>query len=182
MKLPSSSAVSLVVCLVVSSLTGTGCTSTDDTDLLDPSKSGLEGKWTYVALNGHSATYTGCTGDATILEGVSFADAFAVVPICTVSGEFDVVQAGESFTVVAHTVTCSDGSTGSAAGEGVFSADSLSGGWETGSDGGVNASQSFTGTAVGELLEIFESERTFSGSLQGSCGISPPLNAVITVG
>ena len=171
----------LAACLVLSSLMGTGCTSSDDSGVLNPSKNGLQGTWSYIILNGNEATYTDCTGDAAVLEGVSFAEAAAVVPICLVSSVFDVVQAEESFTVVAHEVTCSDGSTGSAFGEGAIIDGALSGEWETTSGGGVVASQSFTGEAIGNTLEVRESERVFSGSLQGSCEISPDLTVLISV-
>ena len=66
-------------------------------------------------------------------------------------------------------------------GAGVFGDSSLAGQWESQSSGGVIAIQSFTGTTTGDLIELLETSRTFAGTFEGSCDLSPPLSVTVTV-
>ena len=158
-----------------------GCAHLDDDDLLDPSGSGLQGNWEYLVNNAYESSFTGCTGDAAILEGLTFVDGMAAAPICIHSVYFEVLQDGDEFTVLPYSVACSDGSTASMTGVGSVSGATLSGEWRSTSDQGVDATQSFSGSLRGDVIEILETTRTFSGSFQGTCDLSPALSAIAEV-
>lgn len=179
MTLPSTKRLCLVALVSLSALAG--CASTDIGNELGAGAGGVEGNWGYVITNASSATFTGCTGQAAVLEGVSYSAAAAIAPICGVAVEFDVTQADSDFQVVPHSVTCSDGSTASVAGLGQLIAAEVAGQWETASDQGVNAVQVFSGVVTGNLIRIIESRRTFSGAFDGACDLSPSLEATVYV-
>ena len=158
-----------------------GCSALND-DTLDPSGGGLEGSWAYLATNAYDAVFTGCTGDAAVLEGLSFVEGMEVAPICAVAGSFDVVQDGDEFAVVPFDVICSDGWSGTIAGGGSHSGTTLAGSWESTSGSGVTGVQSFSGSITGgNVAEILENRRTFSGGFEGSCDLSPPLRATVRI-
>jgi len=169
-------AATIFLCLLF-----TACASSNDGDVIDPAKSGLNGTWHYVVTNAFDATFSGCSGDATVLEGQTFHDGLALAPICRTAVTFDVHQVGEAFQVPAYQVTCSDGASGSLSGFGQIVDPELGGQWDSASDTGVTATQTFSGTIVGDTIEVRESHRTFSGTFQGACDFSPELTAVVTV-
>jgi hypothetical protein len=164
-----------VLCLVLA-----GCAGSNDADVVDPLKTDISGTWSYLATNGHEATFVGCSGDATILEGLTFAGAMSQVSICIVPGSMQVVQSGETFAVLPRSVTCSDGSEAMLSGEGVFSGATVVGEWNSVSDGEVVSTQVYSGSTSGETISILESTRVFSGSFAGACDLSPPLAATLS--
>ena len=142
----------------------------------------LDGNWEYFVTNAYGATFENCTGDAAVLEGYTFSEASAFAPMCVLAVKFKVDQLDDSFQVVPHGVTCSDGASASVTGTGLQVNDSdIVGQWESASSSGVNASQVFSGSVVGDTISIVETARTFTGSFDGSCDLSPPLKAAITV-
>ena len=158
-----------------------GCASLNNDNLTNPLDAGLSGTWAYVVNNGYTSRYAGCTGDAQILEGLTFVDGMAVAPICLVSVYFEVLQEGSAFAVVPHTVDCSDGSSAVMSGIGTADETSLGGEWLSESEQGVVAAQEFSGSMTGSTILISETGRTFSGTFQGSCQLSPALRATIQV-
>ena len=158
-----------------------GCAGTNDGDRLDPSKSGLQGTWEYLVLNTYDARFTGCTGDAGVLEGVTLYEGMALAPICQTAVQFPVNQVGSAFDAPPHQVTCSLGAQASVSGFGQIVEPDLGGQWESVSDQGVTTTQEFTGVIVGSTIELSETRRTFVGDFQGSCDFSPPLDVVVTV-
>jgi hypothetical protein len=169
-------AATIFLCLLF-----TACAGSNDGDVIDPAKSGLNGTWTYLVTNAFDATFSGCTGDAAVLEGETFHDGLALAPICRTSITFDVSQVGEVFQVPAYQVTCTDGASGSMSGFGQIVGPQVGGQWDSASDTGVTATQIFTGTIVGDTIQVRESRRTFSGTFQGACDFSPELMAEVTV-
>ena len=169
-------AATLLICFLL-----TACAGSNDGDVIDPAKSGLNGTWHYVVTNAFDATFSGCTGDAAVLEGETFHDGLALAPICRTAVTFDVNQVGETFQVPAYQVTCSDGASGSLSGFGQIADPDVGGQWDSASDSGVTATQIFSGTIAGDTIEVRESRRTFSGTFQGACDFSPELTAVVTV-
>jgi len=158
-----------------------GCAGTNEGDTLDPSKSGLQGTWEYLVLNTYDATFTGCSGDATLLEGVTLYEGLALAPICQTAVQFPVNQAGSAFDAPPHQVTCSDGAQASVSGFGQIADPDLGGQWESVSDQGVTTIQVFSGVIAGSTIELSETRRTFAGNFQGSCDFSPPLDVIVTV-
>ncbi len=45
-----------------------GCAGMNDGEALDPTTTSLQGTWEYLVINAYEAEFTGCTGDATVLE------------------------------------------------------------------------------------------------------------------
>jgi hypothetical protein len=158
-----------------------GCAGSNDGDVLDPSKNGLQGTWEYLVTNAFDARFTNCTGDAAVLEGATLYEGLSLAPICMVAVSFTANQTGDAFDVPPHTVTCSDGATASASGSGQVTDPDVGGQWESLSNQGVEAIQVFTGVISGNTIELSESSRTFSGTFQGSCEFSPALTAIVTV-
>jgi hypothetical protein len=135
-----------------------------------------------MVTNAYGAKFEDCTGDAAVLEGYVFAEALALAPMCLLAVKFHVDQVGDSFEVVPHGVDCSDGSTASATGSGLqVGGTDVMGEWTSVSSGGVSSSQSFSGSVMGNTIAMVETARAFSGSFEGSCTLSPPLKASITV-
>lgn len=149
--------------------------------MLDPEKGGLEGTWDYLVTNAFEATFTGCTGDATVLEGATLYEGLSLAPICLTAVTFDVNQTGDEFLLPPHQVTCSDGASAVMTGFGLIDDPDIGGQWESVSDQGVAAVQLFTGVIVGNTIELTESSRSFTGVFQGDCDFSPPLTALVTV-
>ena len=160
---------------------GAGCTDSNRGEVLDPSNDGLAGTWEYLAMNAYEARFKNCTGDAAVLEGSTLYEGLAEAPICLTAVKFEAHQSGDAFDVPPHTVTCSDGASGTVSGAGLIADPSLGGEWESQSDRGVKSVQTFTGVINGNTIELAETHRTFSGSFSGGCDFSPPLSAVITV-
>lgn len=171
------------LCLVVSvaSLALVGCSSSNDGDLLSPAQSGLQGTWEYLVTNAYDARFSGCTGDAIVLEGATLVEGLSLAPICMTAVSFDVTQAGEEFQVPSYVVTCSDGATATVSGFGEISNPDLGGQWESVSSQGVEAVQAFTGVIVGNTIQLAEHRRTFGGAFGGACDFSPPLTALVTI-
>jgi hypothetical protein len=158
-----------------------GCAGSNNGDVLDPSKSALNGTWEYLVTNAFEATFTGCSGDATVLEGATLYEGLSLAPICMSAVTFAVSQDGDAFEVPEYQVVCSDGASGSVSGGGQIANPDLGGQWDSVSDQGVSASQTFTGSIFGNTILLSESHREFSGSFQGACDITPALTATVTV-
>jgi hypothetical protein len=158
-----------------------GCAGSNDGDVLDPAKSELDGTWEYLVTNAYDATFTGCSGDAEVLEGRTLHEGKSVAPICLAAVSFEVSQTGEQFEVPPHPVTCSDGVGAAVSGSGSIVDPDLGGQWESMSDQGVGAVQLFTGVIVGNTIQLTETRRTFSGGFEGECDLSPPVTALVTV-
>jgi hypothetical protein len=162
------------VCLI-------GCAASNDGDVLDPSKDGLEGTWDYLVTNAYEARFTDCTGDATVLEGATLYEGLSLAPICLAAVSFAADQNGDGFDVPPHAVSCSDGSSGTASGSGRISGFDVEGQWDSLSGLGVEAVQLFSGSISGNTIEITETHRSFDGTFRGECRFSPALTALITV-
>ncbi len=158
-----------------------GCAGMDDGEALDPTTTGLQGSWEYLVINAYEAEFTGCTGDATVLEGATFFEALSLAPICLAGVTLDANQDGDSFEVLSHRVTCSDGDEASVSALGAVTESGIGGQWDSASDLGVNAVQIFSGQITGNTIELTETRRIFDGDFQGACDIAPPLTAVVTV-
>ena len=66
-------------------------------------------------------------------------------------------------------------------GVGQVANDWLGGQWESMSDAGVAAVQLFAGVVTGNMIELGETRRSFTGSFNGSCELLPPLRSLVTV-
>lgn len=141
----------------------------------------LSGTGYYLIENAYEAEFVNCTGQAAILEGRSFAEGYALAPICLAAGSFDVIQNGNTLSMLAHQVDCSDGGTAEVSGTADIGTDALSGSWASSSAGGVSASQSFSGTMSTNSIRILEHQRSFTGTFDGECGLTPPLSASLTL-
>lgn len=168
----------LLVCCSILALAG--CAGLND-EGLDPTTNGLQGTWEYLVTNAYEARFTGCTGDATVIEGATFFEAFSLAPVCLAGVVLAANQDGDSFQVMPHQVTCSDGAEASVSASGSVDGSGIGGQWESVSNGGVTAVQVFTGTIVGNTIELTETHRVFEGSFQGACDLSPALTALVTV-
>ena len=157
-----------------------GCADLND-EGLDPTTNDLQGTWEYLVTNAYEARFTGCTGDATVIEGATFFEAFSLAPVCLAGVVLAANQDGDSFQVMPHQVTCSDGAVASVSANGSVDGSGIGGQWESTSDEGVTAVQVFSGAIVGNLIELTETRRIFDGSFQGACDLSPPLTALVTV-
>jgi hypothetical protein len=168
----------LLICVAI-----IGCARSSDgaSRIFDPSKGGLEGNWEYLVMNAFEAQFSGCTGDAAVLEGATFYQAQALAPMCLVAGRFEVLQVGDAFQVRSHEVTCSDGTPATVSGVGQIGDSLLGGQWESDSAQGIHAVQVFSGSAAGNTIAMNETRRSFSGALEGTCDITPPLTARVTV-
>ena len=158
-----------------------GCAGMNDGEALDPTTNGLQGTWEYLVTNAYEAEFIGCTGDATVLEGATFFDALSLAPICLAGVTLDANQDGESFEVLSHQVTCSDGAEASVSALGEVTELGIGGQWESVSDQGVSAVQIFSGEISGDTIELTETRRIFDGDFQGVCDLAPPLTAIVTV-
>ncbi len=166
---------------LLSLLAFAGCAGMNDGDALDPTTNGLQGTWEYLVTNAYESEFTGCTGDATVLEGATFFEALSLAPICLAGVTLDANQDGDSFEVLSHQVTCSDGAAASVSALGAVTESGIGGQWESASDRGVSAVQIFTGEITGNTIELTETRRIFSGDFQGACDLAPPLTAIVTV-
>ena len=167
--------------VVIAALGVVGCSGQNNGDLLSPAMSGLDGTWEYLITNAHDARFSGCSGDAAVLEGATLFEGLSLAPICMTPVTFDVNQAGQTFDAETNQVTCSDGATAQIAGFGQIDDPVIGGQWESLSDGGVESIQSFTGVIAGNTIQISELRRDFTGNFEGGCDLSPPVEAIITV-
>ena len=157
------------------------CSASHEGDVLDPANGDLQGTWEYLVTNAYDATFTGCTGDAAVLEGATLYEGLSLAPICLAPVTMAVQQAGDAFDVPPHAVVCSDGASASVTGFGQIADPALGGQWESTSEEGVLAVQTFAGVISGNTIQLTEMRRNFSGSFEGQCDFSPPLSALITV-
>ena len=160
---------------------GMGCAGSNDGDLLSSAPDGFQGKWSYLVTNAYDASFEECTGDAEMLEGLSFYEANLVMPICVVPAFFDVVQDGDTFNLHETAITCSDGTTGSISGNGTVGGGAIAGVWESETHDGIRSSQPFSGTVVGNSIQILETSWAFEGPISGRCQFSPGLMATVSV-
>lgn len=183
MKEFSTRSVLLCVVAVLSSIVVVGCADSNDDvgSLLDPEKSGLQGNWEYLVMNAYEARFSGCTGDAAVLEGATFYDAQGLAPMCLVAGTFEVRQVGDAFQIMSHDVTCSDGTPATVTGIGQIGDTFVGGQWDSSSAQGVSAVQVFSGSVIGNTIAMNETRRSFTGGLEGTCELTPPLIASVTV-
>ena len=158
-----------------------GCAGSNEPGALDPTSNGLQGTWEYLVTNAYEAEFTGCSGDATVLEGATFFEGLGLAPICLAGVTVAANQDGEAFEVLSHSVTCSDDAVATVRAFGVVSDTGVGGQWESDSSLGVSAVQIFTGHIVGDTIQLAETRRIFEGDFQGACDLSPPLTAVVTV-
>jgi len=179
-ELSSHSALPCTV-LLLSIAVFAGCAGMNDGAALDPATNGLQGTWEYLVINAYEAEFTGCTGDATVLEGATFFEALSLAPICLAAVTLDASQDGDSFEILSHQVKCSDGAEASVSALGAVTESGIGGQWESTSDQGVSAVQIFSGEIAGNTIELTETRRIFDGDFQGACDLSPPLTAVVTV-
>ena len=169
--------VALLVCAAAA-----GCTNDVVEQIIDIPVANVDGTWNYQLNNPDQATFTNCTGAAILLEGQTWNQALALAPICHVASSFQVTQNLAALFVVPHNVTCSDGSSAVVTGAGAVTDTTVNGQWDSTSNQNVNANQGFQGTVSGSTITLTEDHRDFSGGgLQGSCDISPPLSATVTV-
>ena len=169
-------AIATIVCLLLA-----GCAASHEGNVLNPSTGDLQGTWEYLVTNAYDATFSGCTGDAVVLEGATLYEGLSLAPICLTAVTFDANQEGDAFDVPPHEVVCSDGASATVTGFGQIQNPGLGGQWESTSDLGVSAVQLFTGVIAGNTIQLTELRRTFSGGFEGGCDFSPPLTALITV-
>lgn len=181
MKNPSAAAAVLISVLVWV-FPASGCTALGSEDALGSgSPSADRVTWEQVLNNPYDATFTGCGGDAAVLEGKTVVDGLELAPLCLVTGSFGIVRDGTSFSVEAFRVACSDGSTALISGSGVWTETSVSGQWESALDSGVDGVQVYSGPASGNLLVLDHTRVTFGGAFEGSCSLSPALSASVVV-
>ena len=74
-----------------------GCAGMNDDGAIDPTTNGLEGTWEYLVTNAYEAEFSGCSVDATVLEGATFFEALSLAPICLAGVTLDADQDGDSF-------------------------------------------------------------------------------------
>ncbi len=162
--------VAILVCAAAA-----GCDSSDVIDQIVPLAS-VGGTWNYQIDNADLATFTNCTGDATVLEGSTWNEGLLLAPICHFDSSFIVTQTLAAAVVVPHNVTCSDGSNALVSGAALVT--------ETTVEGQSQSSahqQEFAGTVNGSTITRTEGSRDFSGTFQGSCDLVPPLSATVTI-
>ena len=81
----------------------------------------VSGEWIVTILNPDVATVTGCNGDLTSLNGLTFSDIAAAGPVCSTSDAMIVDQVGKFISSRRQDYSCSDGQTASFTGEGSVS-------------------------------------------------------------
>lgn len=146
-----------------------------DGGVMSTPPSSVAGTWDIDMTNSGTAKFTSCTGDLAPINGLTVAGVLAAGGTCTTTAPL-VSQNGTSFTVQAFVYTCSDGSSGTNAGGGTVSGNSLTGQLDTISDLGFAASEFFTGTVSGQTLSVSSNRLSYQGSFVGSCNINPRLN------
>lgn len=159
-----------------------GCAGSNDDvvpTFLNSELSDLSGTWDYEIQNAYDAIFTGCTGDAAMLEGRSFYEGLTVAPICVVPNSFEVVQDGDVLQVLPDSTYCG-GITASVTGSGALSETSLNGSLQVASASGATT-HTYSGARSGRTVEIAEERHAFSGAFQGQCDLTPPLRATVTV-
>ncbi len=167
--------------LVLTLCLAAGCSQLND-EIALPGAGALAGSWEYVAANAHSATFSNCSGDATVLEGATVVDGMGLAPLCRVRGTFEVIRVADAFEVVPFQVACSDGGTAAVSGGGAFTGTTIEGAWQTLSSSGVAAVQAFSGVVSGtDQLVVQEGYWSFAGSFTGSCELAPPLTATVEI-
>jgi hypothetical protein len=169
-------AAPFIICVLL-----VGCASSHTGEVLDPEKSGLQGTWEYLVTNGYQATFSGCSGDAEVLEGLTLVEGLSSAPICMAAVTFEVQQDGDAFQAPPYDVVCSDDDIASVTGFGQIDDLDVVGQWDSVSARGVTASQAFSGYIVGNTIALTENRWTFSGAFRGACDFAPPLTAVVTV-
>ena len=162
--------VALLVCAAAA-----GCSSEDIIEQFIP-LANVGGTWNYQIDNAAEAIFTTCTGDATVLEGSTWNEGLLLAPICHLDASFIVTQTLAVVVVVPHNVTCSDNSSALVTGGGLVTETTVQGQYSA-----SNQNVNFAGTVSGSTITLTEDMRDFSGSFQGSCAISPPLSATVTI-
>jgi len=164
-----------------------GCTNADDNPLVSDigetviPGNDLSGTGYYLIGNAYEAEFVGCTGAAAVLEGLSYAEGYAVAPICVPSGSFSVTQTGNTLAIEEHEVACSDGAGAMISGVASLTESAFAGSWQSDSTAGQSTIQNFSGSLSTAVLEFEETTLTFGGTFDGACTISPPLRATLTI-
>ena len=149
-----------------------GCSASDLVELIFPE---VQGTWSY------QATFTGCTGDITNLDGQTFNTGMTLQPICTPSAPFSVIQIDDLATIEPTAILCSDGSAAVLTGTVNLTETSVSGSWTAVGPAPGTMQLEFAGSVAGNVLSIDESRITYSGTLTGSCDLSPMLASTVTI-
>ena len=161
--------------LLVILLAAMGCGSSSAPAMMAPTAN-VAGTWNITITNSGAAKFVNCTGDFSILEGLTFEAVIGASTITCTSPPIVVTQSGTAFTVTAQSYACSDGTSGTTGGGGTVSGNSISGQLDTISNSGWVATELSTGSVAGTALTLNSSRITYSGSLQGGCSFSPQLN------
>lgn len=145
------------------------------------SPANVSGTWdSFVSTNDSAATFQGCTGDASVLNGSTVADAFAD---CTVN-PITVGQSGNTFSFSPAAYTCTDGVdtwTGQLNGGGTVSGPSLSGDYTMRDDATTDdETHEFTGSISGNAITLNVNHIEWTGSISGACNLSPAWNIITT--
>ncbi len=173
-----------VLVLALSCLLTAACSGTDVVEqFVDAALADVDGTWSYQIDNGDQATFDACTGDATILEGLTWNQAQAQGPLCHVDNSFEVTQSLAAMVMTPEDVGCggAGGTTATITGYGVVGENTVDGRWESSSSQNVDATQYFTGTVSGNTISLSENRRSYGGSFTGACDITPALAATVTI-
>lgn len=167
---------------VLASAALVGCSSSSDGNVVTQPPADVTGVWTQTYLNAGSAILTGCTGDFTALNGLTMAGLLAASSCSNSSGTnpptWTITQNGSSFTFDPLSYTCTNGDSGTLGGGGTVSGSVVTGQVDTISQvSGFTGSDFFSGSVTSSTtIAASGSHFSASGSIQGSCNISPALS------
>jgi hypothetical protein len=155
--------------------------SDSDGGMMDGSTASISGAYSLVAHNNDSATFTGCTGSFTDLEGTTFGS--QTFTSCTCDGpDLQISQSDAQFTIEARNCECDNGNSFQMTGRGTVLDSEFVGERVYTYSNQWTRTDVFDGTASGLdlLIRVSRQEWSFRGESRGSCDIQPPWSLTYT--
>jgi len=151
-------------------------------DVINRPPANVAGVWSGVTNNAGSAILIGCTGDFASFNGLTVAEISSGAS-CVDSGPLEMTQSGATLTAQPVTYACDSGDFGSKAGGGTVAGQSLSVQLDTISEhNGSTGSDYFAGAMLAaDTIALSENGISVSGSMNGTCNISPNLSITVTI-
>lgn len=171
-------ALPTVLLLVAASVSCGGGSKNNGGGVVVGAPADISGMWAITTNNAGTATYTNCSGDFTVLNGLTVAAVAAASDPCTSRNPFFVTQVVNDYTIAPQAFTCVTSAPFSRAGGGLVTENTFAGQIQAISgDGWINTTPHSGVVLNSTTVSISESRVDVTGSLVGGCNMSPPLSS-----
>ena len=175
-----SSHISRLLSVIVIVVMFAHCSSSSSSNMMNTPPANVAGEWTITATNAGSVRVTNCFGVFVPFEGVPVSVIFDILGITC--GPITVTQMGSSFMITPRLYTCGGLlGAGMSGGGGTVTANSISGQLDITTNLSLTWVQPVTGSVSGLSASLDAPNFSVSGTAQGGCTFSPPLEYLVTI-